>query len=238
MHKLLPVFLLLFLISCKKEETATPVHTPFVYTDSVADIDGNYYHTVTIGSQVWLAENLRTTRFQNGDTIINHTSSGTWSYVTGPRYCEYNNDTAAAKIYGKLYNFWAVTDARNICPPGYHVPTYYEWQTLIAVLGNSSSDKIREYGSKHWFPPNDNATDEYGFAALPGGWRPDYGEYENVRHDCYFWSSTHYIPSNINYPEGWFVKLSADHDPTLFLPTMEQDHIGYVTGLSVRCIKD
>jgi uncharacterized protein (TIGR02145 family) len=109
---------------------------------------------------------------------------------------------------------------------------------LISYLGGSSSDKIREYGGKHWFPPNKNATDEFGFAALPGGYRPDDGEYLNVRHNAYFWSSTFWIPSNANYPEGWFVKLSSDLDPTLMLPTLEQDHTSYITGMSIRCIKD
>jgi uncharacterized protein (TIGR02145 family) len=237
MHKLLPVFLLVFLFGCKKEEPTNPAHTPFVYTDSVADIDGNYYHLITIGSQVWLAENLRTTRYQNGDTIFNHTSSGTWSYVTTPAYCDYNNDPAAAEIYGRLYNRYAVADPRNICPPGYHVATYYEWIGLMSYLGNSSSDKIREYGTKHWFPPNDNATDQFGFAALPGGCRPDYGEYENVRRRAYFWSSTHYLPSSANYPQGWYMQLSAG-DSTSSTPTMQLDYALYTTGFSVRCVKD
>ncbi|MEO5642420.1 MAG: fibrobacter succinogenes major paralogous domain-containing protein [Bacteroidia bacterium] len=236
MKKILPVCAILLLIfGCKKDVATTP-HVPFVYTDSVADIDGNYYHTITIGSQIWLAENLRTTRFQNGDAIFNHTSSGTWSYVTTPAYVVYKNDSVAGNIYGNLYNYWAVNDSRNICPPGYHVPGYYEWQLLISVLGNSSSDKIREYGSKHWFRPNDNATDEYGFAALPGGFRPDYGEYENVRLNGYFWTASHYIPSSPSFPQAWYVKLSSDLNADQ--PTIGLDYISYVTGFSVRCIKD
>jgi uncharacterized protein (TIGR02145 family) len=235
MHKLLSVFILVFLFGCEKDETIpTPVRTPFVYTDSVADIDGNYYHTVTIGSQVWLAENLRTTRYQNGDTIINHTSSGSWSIVTSSRYCEYNNDADASAIYGNLYNYWAVTDARNICPPGYHIPTYYEWIFLRSYLGSASSDKLREFGSKHWLPTNTSATDEYGFAALPGGWRTESGDYERVRTNGYFWSSTHYIPSSTSYPQGWLMAMSSDTT----IATAELVNAFYGTGCSVRCVKD
>jgi uncharacterized protein (TIGR02145 family) len=232
MYKLLPLFFLLFLCGCEKENTPTTDHTPFVYTDSVADIDGNYYHTVTIGSQVWLAENLRTTRYQNGDTIPEHTSSGTWSYITNPRFCQYNNDYVAESIYGKLYNYWAVTDARNICPTGYHIPTYYEWIIMRSAVGAASSDKLREFGAKHWMPTNTTATDEFGFAALPGGWRPESGDYEKVRTNAYFWSSTHYIPSTASYPQGWIMSMSAESE------TAELEYVFYGTGCSVRCIKD
>ncbi|MDQ3110870.1 MAG: fibrobacter succinogenes major paralogous domain-containing protein [Bacteroidota bacterium] len=238
MYKLFPIFAFIFLFGCKKDEPVTPVHTPFVYTDSVADIDGNYYHTVTIGSQVWMAENLRTTRYQNGDTILFLSYSGAWSNFNNPGYCFYNNDSAAENIYGKLYNYRAVNDARNICPVGWHIPTYGEWQGLRASLLDSVGEKLREYGAKHWFPPNDRATDVFGFAALPGGSRDASGDYYDVRYKAFFWSSSYYIPSSSSFPEAWAMQLYDAADPTLSLSVAEQDHFDYDNGFSVRCIKD
>lgn len=238
MKKFLPVCaLLLLLFGCKKDVATTP-HVPFVYTDSIADHEGNYYHTVIIGSQVWMAENLRSSTYQNGDGIPHETSSNTWSNNLNDAYCYYDNDYAAASIYGNLYNYRAVNDARNICPAGWHIPTYGEWQQLISYLQDSASDKLREYGAKHWFPPNANATDAYGFAALPGGWRNSEGDFENVRHVANFWSVSHYIPSHPNYPEGWALQLFSDLDPTLGDPLIQLAHLDYKTGCAVRCVKD
>jgi uncharacterized protein (TIGR02145 family) len=237
MKKFFPICILLILFGCKKETEVTPP-VPYVYTDSISDNEGNYYHVVTIGTQVWMAENLRSTRYLNGDTIPSGLYSTDWEYALGGAVCQYDNDSLAGSIYGSLYNYRAITDTRGIAPVGWHIPSLYEWQTLLNYLGETAGDKLRENGGKHWFPPNANATDQYGFAALPGGWRNDVGIFENVRHKCCFWSSTPYPPSAIGYPEAWMLGIVSDLDPTLHIPSAEIGHALYLNGCAVRCIKD
>jgi uncharacterized protein (TIGR02145 family) len=239
MKKLFPICVLFLLFGCKKETVTTP-YVPFVYTDSISDSEGNYYHTITIGGQVWMAENLRSTRYQNGDTIVYKPYSADWSSYTFDAYCYYDNNSRAESIYGKLYNYRVVSDPRNICPVGWHIPSQYEWQALLNYykMGATPGDKLREHGSEHWFPPNANATDEFGFAALPGGWCNEQGQFENVRHEARFWSSSNYILSNPNYLEAWSFKMVSDLDPTLQQPNTTIEHIGYLNGCAIRCIKD
>jgi len=142
----------------------------------VTDIDENIYNTITIGTQVWMAENLKVTRF-NDNTPINLVTNGGWQGYY-PTYCWYNNDEAAIKPdYGALYNFecvapyWDNYNSKNICPIGWHVPTDAEWTTLTTFLGGDSiaGSKLKEAGTTHWLSPNPDATNESGFTALPGG---------------------------------------------------------------------
>lgn len=234
LKRILPAIFLLFLFSCKKEEPKTIKR--FVYTDSITDVEGNYYHVVTIGSQVWMAENLRTTHYQNGDTILYQPSQSGWSTFYQRAYCNYANDSVAAAIYGKLYTFGAVNDARNICPPGWHLPSQAEWQTLLNYLGAHAGDKLREAGVKHWLPPNDNATNEVGFAALPGGWRSDAGDYYAVRHEAYFWTATQDVSSV--YPQSRSLHFTGDADPDTQPETTNFSSVSWQSGCAVRCIKN
>jgi uncharacterized protein (TIGR02145 family) len=232
-----PLCSILFLSGCDKE-TVTEPHVPFVYTDSVADNEGNYYHTVTIGSQVWMAENLRSTKYRNGDTIVYEDYSSGWSNATGGAFCNYDNNSFPDSIYGKIYNYRAVSDPRLLAPSGWHIASQAEWETLLAYAGENAGEKLREYGSKHWFPPNADATDVFGFCALPGGRRDDQGDFRDVRDKAYFWTSTHYAPSNVNYPEAWHVEISHDLDPVPGQASAVMSHSTYQTGCYVRCIKD
>lgn len=229
------LFLVLF-SACKKE--VTQEYIPFTYTDSITDVEGNIYHTVTIGSKVWMAENLRTTHYNNGDTITNERTHTDWSTPLGGAYCFYNNDSAALAIYGCMYNFDAVTDPRGIAPPGWHVPTYYEWLGLVSYLGQNAGNKLREHGNKHWIVANDEATDEFGFAALPGGYRDFQGDFYDVRTSVQFWSATHYLPSSPTYPEAWYLDLVGDKDPTLGEPEHALSNVTYIQGCYIRCVKD
>ena len=141
------------------------------YGITVADKDGNTYKTIKIGSQTWMAENLRVTKYRNGDPIPNVTDNTNWASLTTGAYCWYNNDAANKAAYGALYNWHAVADGRNIAPLGWHVPTDAEWSTLIDFLGGQSvaKEKIKEEGTGHWVSPNSGATNDSGFTALPGG---------------------------------------------------------------------
>ncbi len=146
--------------------------------NTVTDYDGNIYHIITIGSQQWLLENLRTTRYNDGTIIPNVTDHSAWSAITTPAYAWYDNDEGSHKDpYGALYNWYAIdpgsNGGKNICPVGWRVPTDGDWTDLTDHLGGLSvaGGKMKEAGTTHWNPPNTSATNESGFTALPGGFR-------------------------------------------------------------------
>jgi len=141
-------------------DDSTSIDNPITYIDSVVDIDGNFYHAVAIGTQVWMAENLRTTKYRDGSPIPNVTDSSVWILTTEGAYCNYNNDTTHSNTYGRLYNWYAVIDTRNIAPEGWHVPTQDEWNTLVQFLGGGAvaGGKLKETGTAHWNSPNRGAT--------------------------------------------------------------------------------
>jgi uncharacterized protein (TIGR02145 family) len=138
------------------------------------DEDGNPYGFVQIGTQYWMSENLRTTKFQNGDLIPNYTLN--WATANVPAWCWQQDDSMYDTILGKLYNHYAVADTRNICPEGWHVPTDGEFAQLINAVGSDPGGKLKATGTIEsntgwWTAPNTGATDDYGFAALGGGYR-------------------------------------------------------------------
>lgn len=196
---------------------------------TVTDIDGNVYKTVTIGSQIWMAENLRTTKYSNGDPISNVLNVNEWSALSSGAYANYANDANNSKTYGRLYNWYAVTDDRSICPTGWHIPSNAEWTTMVASLGGESTagGKLKEPGTSHWSSPNTGADNESGFKALPGGIRGVGGAYSNKGGYGYFWtttaSSSYYSWYRYLYYMGAEVTASSE------------DHR---SGLSVRCVKD
>lgn len=226
------------LCSCGKEQTEEP-HVPFAYTDSITDLEGNVYHTITIGNKVWMAENLRSRCYNNGDTIEYLGDYNHWGYTDSGAVCMYDNNAEAGSIYGYMYNFAAVKDPRGIAPPGWHVPTYYEFIGLLAYCGNADAgNRLREFGNKHWLVDNEEATDQYGFAALPGGYRDFQGFFYDVRTSASFWSSTHWLPSSAQNPQAWYLHIAGDKDPTLAEPEHELTNLPYVYGCYVRCVKD
>jgi len=158
----------------------------------VIDFDGNVYNTVKIGTQVWMDENLKVTHYRNGNDIPNVTDGTGWSNLTTGAYCNYDNNPNNANTYGRLYNWYAVIDNRNIAPTGWHVPSDADWQILIDYLGGYafSGGKLKEAGTTHWISPNTGATNESGFSALPAGYRYYNGSYFSLGGDAIFWSST------------------------------------------------
>jgi len=214
-------FLLLTLIGCKKESNTDPT--------TVTDIDGNVYHTVTIGTQVWMVENLKTTKYRNGDPIPNVTLDASWTALTSGAYCLYNNDAANKITYGALYNWFAVSDSRNIAPVGWHVPTDAEWTTLTDYLGGTSvaGGKLKESGTSHWITPNTGATNSNSFTALPGGFRGFNGAFNYVDYYGFWWPTT-----NNSTTYAWFRYMSSNSVELFKL----SDNKYY--GFSVRCLKD
>ncbi len=205
---------LLFFNSCEKDKkTGLPV-----------DGDGNVYDTVRIGTQTWLKENLKTTKYNNGDPIPHITDNAEWMTFGRGAYCWYDNNPGYKDTYGALYNGHAARLANFICPVGYHVPDDTEWRTLIDYLGGEeiAGDKLKAAGAQFW-GVNNQSTNESGFTAIPGGWRHNYdGIFGSIGSYGKYWSSTfgHYVDMHSSNSWAYIKGLSPQ------------------TGFSVRCIKD
>ena len=201
----------------------------FTPTSIVTDFDGNVYNSVTLGTQTWMEENLRVLHYRNGDPVQNVTDNTQWSNLTTGAYCWYSNDSTQYKnIYGALYNNYVVTDARNICPTNWRIPTQSDWNTLQSYLGGSAiaGGKLKEAGTTHWYAPNDAATDESRFSSLPGGDRAPSGPFEVIGQTAEFWTSTE---ANPNKAYAYFLSFEAGG---LYNNQFDKKY-----GLSVRCIK-
>ena len=181
---LLATFALIFCGCNKADKPVTPL----------TDIDGNTYKTVKIGTQTWMAENLKTSRFNNGTYIPLITDADAWANLSTPGFCWYNNDSVSFKeIYGALYNGYTI-NTWNICPAGWHVPEKQEWLTLRDFLGDSltGGGKLKETGTSHWVSPNTGASNLFGFTARPGGYRTGLaaGSFRTMGYYGYWWAGT------------------------------------------------
>jgi len=196
---------------------------------TVTGNDGEIYRTIKIGDQWWMAENLKETRYRNGDQVPNVTSGSEWANLSTDAWCVYENSDSLAEIYGYLYNFNAVKDSRSIAPQGWHVPSDAEWTTLIDYLGGDSvaGGKMKETCTVHWNSPNTGATNESGFSALPGGYRSSSsGNYRYLGEIAHFWFSE---PDSSGH-QGRL--LTNDHSSVGSYGGSQRG------GFSVRCVKD
>lgn len=203
----------------------------------VRDIDGNIYNTVEIGTQTWLKQNLKVTHYRNGDAILNANALGDnyWGLLTDGAFCDdypppYVPSEGYSPTYGRLYNFYAVEDSRNLCPAGWHVPTDAEWTILVDYLGGESvaGGKLKEVGTIHWLVPNPGATNESGFTALPGGARSPDGSYGSLYDGGFYWSSTAYSSTF-----AWCRVLTINGVDAIYRNSTYKRN-----GMSVRCLKD
>jgi uncharacterized protein (TIGR02145 family) len=215
---------------------------------SVTDIDGNEYKTVKIGTQTWMKENLRVTRYLNGDAIEIITGQSEWVNATCGAYCNYKNDLNNASIYGRLYNWYAATDVRQLCPEGWHVPSDEEWSILSSYLidngygyggtgdgiakSMASSTSWNPYSS--WNPDisgcpgwESNTNNSSGFSALAAGDRYRDGSWEGLGDHTNWWSSTVY-----NGRSAW--RRGMNTDERILAKFMYEFRFGF----SVRCLKD
>jgi uncharacterized protein (TIGR02145 family) len=202
-----------------------------IHAQTVRDIEGNYYHTITIGTQVWVKENLKTTRYSNGDSI--GTTIPANLDITNdsiPKYqWAYDGNESNAEIYGRLYTWYAATDSRNICPTGWHVPTEADWSMLITFLvgETAAGGKLKETGIAHWKSPNTGATNESGFTALPGGYRYISGTFFDIGVTGNWWSSTEISANN-----AWCYTMYNN------LKNVDKHYGKKRNDLSVRCVRD
>ena len=195
---------------------------------TLSDKDGNVYDVIRIGTQLWIGQNLKTTKFSDGTAIAQVTDNTEWSNLTTPGYCWYDNDAASFKaLYGALYNWYAVNTGK-LCPTGWHVPSDNDWYNLSNYLNGEvdAGGKLKEAGTSHWTSPNTGATNETEFTALPGGYRTDTGVFDNMGIVGFWWTST---PLNT---ESWCRSLRYDNSK-LF-----RNFFNPVYGMSVRCLKN
>jgi uncharacterized protein (TIGR02145 family) len=200
----------------------------------MTDQQGNVYKTIVIGTQEWMAENLNTSIYRNGDAIPTNLDNGTWQNTTSGAWAYYNNDVSYACPYGKLYNWYACVDARQLCPVGWHVPTNAEWTVLTDFLGGEAvaGGKMKTTGTIEaatglWYSPNTGATNSSGFSGAPGGFRDDFGDYFNFGYKGYWWSSSENDTNN-----AWNRYLNYNND------IANRNVFNKPYGFSVRCLRD
>jgi uncharacterized protein (TIGR02145 family) len=208
--------------------------------NGVSDADGNTYSSIILNGQEWMAENLRTTTYANGDPIPNVTDNTQWQNLTIGAWAHYNNDSQYENPYGKLYNRYSVNDSRNVCPTGWHVPSDAEWSIFINYLDpnadggnnnpysnglrNTAGGKMKSTGTQYWLPLNQDATNESGFSGLPGGYRFS-GYFDHIGKHGIFWGSKEDAAYSILLDDGTGDVYSGyDDDKT--------------NGYSVRCLRD
>jgi uncharacterized protein (TIGR02145 family) len=203
---------------------------------SLTDADGNVYQTVTIGAQVWMAENLRTTKYNDGTPIPNVSLAADWNALTTGAYSDYNNDPANATDYGRIYNWYAINTGK-LAPAGWHVPTAAEWATLVTTLGGegTAGGPAKETGTAHWNAPNTGATNTSGFSARGGGYRhpavgaPGFAALKDV---AIFQSASEHVTN----PGAWNYYVILEAGKTSFV-NIDKYWVKQA-GASIRLIKD
>jgi uncharacterized protein (TIGR02145 family) len=208
------------------------IHNPNLTYGSMTDQEGNVYKTIVIGTQEWMAENLNTSIYRNGDAIPTNLDNATWQSTTSGAWAYYNNDASYACPYGKLYNWYTCVDARQLCPVGWHVPTDAEWTVLTNYLDGDSvaGGKMKTTGTIEvatglWYSPNADATNSSGFSGAPGGVR--FGSYDDIGSIGYWWSS-----SEDESSFAWYHDLFYLFGDTLRGTMVKRN------GCSVRCLRD
>lgn len=251
------------LLSCQPEDIPPPndpnnqlpshLNQDLTY-GSVTDASGNSYATIQIGAQTWMAENLRTGKYCNGQDITNITASSQWSQITGedfgglstPAFSSYNNNPQNDYPYGRLYNWFAVDDSRNICPCGWHVPSIEEWITLVNFLGHFSysGEKMKSQATGHWAGNLGNVTGDNssGFSALPNSWRiTGTGQFYIHNASAFYWSSSQHELNNLLLSKT--IQIYGDINMTpepgvLGADATDPKWQAPGNGLAIRCIKD
>ena len=202
-------------------------------TPTVTDIDGNIYNTVQIGTQCWTLSNLKVSKYRNGDSIPTGLSNSDWQNTTSGAYAIYNNDPVNDGLYGKLYNHYAVTDSRGLCPTGWHVPSDAEWTILenhfggSSVAGGALKSTAMQPTPGGWNAPNAGATNSSGFTAPPGGFRNSNGGFYSMSDLGYWWSSSVSSASG-----AWYRSLYYN------VSNINRASTNRAVGFSVRCCRD
>lgn len=198
-----------------------------ISSDSLGDCsvptDGSYYNSVRIGNQTWMVENLNVTTFRNGDPILEAKSNRQWEDAARSQYAAFCNTS-----YGKLYNWYAVSDHRGLAPEGWHIPTIKEWRQIEVFLGDKGVAAEKMKTTNGW-RGNMNGSNESGFSGYPGGGRGGNGVYDEQGFSGFWWSASE------DYYEDYYFKLFFNH--SMDFKSIHSD-FDKGCGLSVRCVKD
>lgn len=241
----LAIALMILVVSCEKENKNEDTNAKPTYGDGVTDIDGNVYESVIIGNQEWMAQNLATTRLNDGTPISNIEEQEEWLTTKQPAYCWYDNDKEKYKNpYGALYNSFVV-ETEKICPEGWHVPSDSEWKNMETAIGmdpdKADGDRYRGGDLEIAYKLKANETNETGFSAYLAGWRvgneKEFGDFLSYDYETSWWTSTdsYFYDSNNNYilvSTQWFRQLND------ISSGIGRWHTDKNYGFSVRCIKD
>jgi uncharacterized protein (TIGR02145 family) len=230
------------LTNCERNNTMPPEDFTGL-TDIIHDTEGNPYKTVGIGTQIWMAENLRSTELNNGKDLLNIRNDSAWSLCKVPGYCYYNHDsTQFSKIYGALYNYYVViTD--SICPNGWHVPTEKDWDILTRYLGGNqvAGGKLKDHYGQYWYSPNYWISNTFNFDAVPGGFRDfdtnlsydtdnEFGFFLDLGKKGYWWTKNDLLSN-----DKWiFPVISMSNENTHIAKTTRYINV----GASIRCIRN
>jgi uncharacterized protein (TIGR02145 family) len=214
---------------------ANPITKPTNgYGPNISDAESNIYKTVYIGTQQWMAENLKVTKYNDGTAIPNITDNTQWYQLSKGAWSYYNNDVANNAKYGKLYNWYAVSKTsnsnKNVCPTGWHIPTDAEWTVLTDYLGGETvAGGKMKVGTTSWNSPNTDATNTSLFSALPGGGRFSYGDYDSIGSLGSWWSSSEDEDVTTNAWRRYLGNYSGN---------ASRNDFGKRSGFSVRCLRD
>lgn len=224
---ILSMIVLLFSISCE-QDTESPDSTNTSSFGELTDQAGNVYKTVVIGTQTWMAENLKITRYNDGTNIPLLTDNNQWRFNNTPSYSFYAHDSAQYAPLGTIYN-WHVVNTQKLCPTGWHVPSKQEWTTLVDYLGGSAiaGGKLKMKDPSNWNSPNAGATNESGFSAISAGAREFLGTFGENGMFAYWWSSSEYTENNATC-----CHISASSAMAYIDDNFKS------SGLYVRCVKD
>jgi uncharacterized protein (TIGR02145 family) len=200
--------------------------------EQIIDVDGNLYNTITIGDQVWMEENLKTTRYNDGTPIPMVENYDEWAELTLPAYCWYNNDSLNGVEFGALYNGYVI-ESEKLCPEGWHVPTDEEWKALETAVGGAdvAGGALKEAGTDFWKTPNTGASNNSGFSARPGGYRSYDGPFNLKRTYGFWWTSS--LKSWYGAPPRFLYREIRYNGQDIRMNISEKG-----SGLSVRCIKN
>lgn len=229
-------------ISYGEELNFTTMENFFMEGEPVSDIDGNTYRTVQYENEgmTWMAENLKTTRYRNGDSISYIADVAIWEERTEGAFCYYENDISYVDAYGALYNYYTVTDPRGLCPLGWHVPTSLEWYELemhiedFSTGSGAAGHQLKESGTEHWSDSGQNPTNFSGFSGRGAGFRAAsiFGDFVDLKTETLFWSSTEFIDAGGN--EGAYISGLHVASEGLYRASFHDR----TAGMSIRCIKN
>jgi uncharacterized protein (TIGR02145 family) len=198
-----------------------------VVTKSIEDSKQKEIKSVKVGRQIWMAENLNVDQFRNGDEIFELNENEDWNKSTQAAHCNYENSNSKMKKYGKLYNWYAISDERGLCPTGWRIPTDDDWTILSLSLGGEQISGGKLKSIENWESPNQDATNQVGFNGTPGGYRSDFGVFGYEGQLSIYWTLSEFGSNT-----AWYRELSY------LYPILKRDYGLKQNGYSVRCIKD